>query len=603
MKKLFKSAVSVILCICVMLPVLSLSSFAAKLGQVKNLKATSNTTSISLQWDKVSGASGYRIYIYNSSKGKWIFEKSTSKNTAKISDLTSAKAYKFRVRAYSGTKNKTYGDYSPAILTATIPAQLKNLKASDITSSSLTLTWSKVKRATGYKLYVYDTKTSSWKKIGNAVTTKCTISGLKSGTKYKFKGYAFFNNGTKDFAGKYSSIVTAASKPDKVENLSVMSTTKNSVTLTWSKVSGATQYRVYKYTDGEWERVAKVKTNSCTLSATKEQEKYRVRACIVLSDSTVYGAYSSSIYASSTEGISTDVNTPENLTLSADTAKKKINLSWNASNGATGYEVEVYDYSDSAWKAVGKTEKTTYSYSVSSNDEYYFRVRAYKTVNSKTYYSDYTSPSGITYVSSENPDDLNFLKKYGIIGYMYDFDAQCFYNTEQPPHRLVGFSPIYDVFAPVAICFYETVMFDFTYDNLDWRIQLWKGQYGWCFIGGEAGVYTKKAGTPNILDLYSCASDENMLKMSLVIYHNGKKLFTRPYDYYWWCTGYVFGMDPPALGSIIGASDTSALTMLLRITLKDAEMTRLFCEAVEKAGFKAGADYLVSGNDVVITWN
>ncbi len=123
------------------------------------------------------------------------------------------------------------------------------------------------------------------------------------------------------------------------------------------------------------------------------------------------------------------------------------------------------------------------------------------------------------------------------------------------------------------------------------------------FVGAEAGVYTRPAGL-NVADWYACADDENMRGMSMVVYQNGKKLFTRPYGYYWWCTGYVFGFDLPALGSILwGTPDTSALTMLLRITLKNQEMTKLFCNAAEKKGFAAGKDYIVSGNDVILTWN
>ena len=37
---------------------------------------------------------------------------------------------------------------------------------------------------------------------------------------------------------------------------------------------------------------------------------------------------------------------------------------------------------------------------------------------------------------------------------------------------------------------YLTTSVDFYNDGLDWRIQLWKGQYG-PFGGGEVGVYTK----------------------------------------------------------------------------------------------------------------
>ena len=607
MKKIFASIISILLCLCMLVPTVSLVSFAAKLGQVKNLKATSNeTTSITLKWDSVSGASGYRVYIYSSSKGKWVYEKSVKKNTTTVSDLTSAKAYKFRVRAYKGSENKTFGAYSPSLNTATKPTQVKNLSASGITTTAFTLNWSAVKRATGYRVYVYDVSSSTWKKIGTTSTTKCKISGLSAGGKYKFKACAYFNNGTKDFVGKYSSVLTVASKPAKVTGLTLMASTQNTVTLAWNKVTGATEYQIYKYVNGSWSKIVTTTANSCTLSATTTPANYKVRACVSVSGAMVYGEFSAALSAAASEKTPTKVNVkaPTNLSLANNTEKKCIEIKWSSVSGATGYQIETYDYSNGTWKNVGTSASASYNYPVTTTATYYFRVRAYKTVDSKTYYSDYTPASGIEYTAPGNPNDesLSDLERYGILGYMYDFKEGCFYNTVDAIHRVAGFSPIYDVFGPFAFCFYTTVRIDFTYSGHDWRIQLWKGQYGPCFVGGEAGVYTRKAGM-DIADYYVCASNENMLQMSMVVYQNGRKLFTRPYGYYWWCTGYVFGLCPTALGSIVGAAQTDDLTMLLRITFKSPTMTALFCEAAEKEGFKPGTTYVVSGNDVILTWN
>lgn len=527
MKKSFKSLLSIILCVCMLVPTFVFTSSAASLGQVTNLKASENTSSsIKLTWSAVSGAKGYRVYLFNSKDGKWEFEKSTASTSTTISDLTSAKSYKFRVRAYKGTTTKTYGDYSAAVATATAPVKVKNLAASSIKTTSLNLSWSAVSRATGYRIYVYDNNKAAWAKVGSTTKTSTSITGLTPSVKYKFKVRAFYNNGTKDYDGAYSDVLTVAAK----------------------------------------------------------KEAYTVPA------------------------------TPTNLKVKADTSNKRINISWTASEGATGYQVEYYDFGTGEWKAVALTAKTSYKYSVKYTGEYRFRVSAYVTANGRNYYSAPTASKSAEYTASGDPTDesLSTLERFGILGYMYDADAGCFYNTVDAVHRVAGFSPVYDIFGPVAICFYDTVRLDLTYNKLDWRIQLWKGQYGWCFIGGEAGVYTRRAGSVNVADFYACASDSNMLKMSMVIYNYGQKLFTRPYGYYWWCTGYVFGVNPGALGSVVGSPDTSALKMILRITLKDKTMTDLFVKALQKENFKNGSNYLnsdsyrrayiVSGNEVFLKW-
>lgn len=606
MNKFVKSTVSVIMCLCMLIPMFAFFSSAAGVAQVKNLKSTAYTSSsITLEWDKISGVRGYKVYSYNSSQKKWVHEKTTAKTTLTVSDLTSAKSYKFRVRAFKGTDSITYGAYSATLTTSTAPAQVKGLTASGNTTSSLTLSWKAVKRATGYRAYVFDSKTSTWKKMGATTATSCKVSGLTAGQQYKFKVNAYYNNGSKDFVGSYSSILTSAAKPAKVKGLTAIGTTQTTVTLTWNKVSGANKYQVYRFVNNEWSRVTTTSKTSCTVSANSKTVQYKVRACVSLSDKNLYGAFSDVVKASASK---TPLNpkapkAPTNLNLSVDTNKKCINLSWSGVKGVNGYQVEAYDYGSGSWEKVALTSDTSYSYPVNNTAAYYFRVRSYVIYNSKTYYSDYTPAAGIEYTAPGNPDDesLSDLERYGILGYMYDPKENCFYNTVDAIHRVAGFTPIYDAAAPFVVIWYSTVRFDFNYNNLDWRIQLWKGQYGWCFIGGEAGVYTKEEDF-NVAGLYACASDENMLQMSMAVYHNGKKLFTRPYGYYWWCTGYVFGVEPGAMGSIVGKPDTSSLTMLLRITLKDAIMTKAFCRAIEKEGFKPVSDYIVSGNDVILTW-
>ncbi len=80
-------------------------------------------------------------------------------------------------------------------------------------------------------------------------------------------------------------------------------------------------------------------------------------------------------------------------------------------------------------------------------------------------------------------------------------------------------------------------------------IQLWKGQYGWVFVGAEIGVYTTdQFKTAQIdeaaINHYNCADKSDWLNMSMDIYWDSNKngnyerIFSRPYTKYWWCTGF-----------------------------------------------------------------
>ncbi len=59
----------------------------AKLKAPDDIKTTATANSITLQWDKVSGADGYRIYMYDSTQKKYVKYKSVSGTKCTVSNL------------------------------------------------------------------------------------------------------------------------------------------------------------------------------------------------------------------------------------------------------------------------------------------------------------------------------------------------------------------------------------------------------------------------------------------------------------------------------------------------------------------------------------
>lgn len=188
-----------------------------------------------------------------------------------------------------------------------------------------------------------------------------------------------------------------------------------------------------------------------------------------------------------------------------------------------------------------------------------------------------------------------------IMSYMVSKDGY-YYTDGDPWQRNFGFNSLYDLMAPLAFMWYDTVRVKFNYDDLDWMIQLWKGQYGFAFIGAEIGVYTKEPGREE--NHYDCAADENMLGMTMTLFHYDKKLFTRPHGRYWWMTGFV----PGVLDS--RTSPRSELTLVGSIDFKSEEMAILFADGLRNAGFEQttfilkskSESYRISGKTVEICW-
>ncbi len=186
--------------------------------------------------------------------------------------------------------------FSAVSLTATAAAlpKVTSVKAYNIDDDEINLKWKKVKGADGYQVKIYSK--GEWKAVGLTKKTNFEVDDRKSATNYKFKVRAYEVVGGKRVYGKYSSVITAATEPDEVENLKVSSKTKTSVTLKWSKVPRASRYQVYLYdsAEGKYVRQVTVKKNTATVKELKAGKtyKFKVRAYFSGTAGKEYGDYS-----------------------------------------------------------------------------------------------------------------------------------------------------------------------------------------------------------------------------------------------------------------------------------------------------------------------
>ena len=162
------------------------------------------------------------------------------------------------------------------------------------------------------------------------------------------------------------------------------------------------------------------------------------------------------------------------------------------------------------------------------------------------------------------PDELKEI--VGMFGYEYDEEEDIFVTHLNPWQRQFGFADIYDDAAAYASMWYMTLKIDFEYNDLLWRLQWWKGQYG-ILEGAELGVYTKKPENKDF-PFYKCAEDENLLSMYFEYYQNASQYntgvphFTRREQEHWWLTGFKFGVCNPTKNvikaTLIALDDTMA---------------------------------------------
>lgn len=92
-------------------------------AKVTGLKANANSqTAGTLTWKKIAGATGYRVYVYNTSTKKYTKVTTLSGNTktsCKVTGLKAGTSYKYKVRAYRKADGRTYWGTSSAAVTLT----------------------------------------------------------------------------------------------------------------------------------------------------------------------------------------------------------------------------------------------------------------------------------------------------------------------------------------------------------------------------------------------------------------------------------------------------------------------------------------------------
>ncbi len=296
-------------------------------------------------------------------------------------------------------------DSQGASATKTIKVTVKlnkvsNVKATASTYNSNKITWSKLTGADGYEIYRATSKIGTYKlvkTITNGSTVSYTNTSLKTGNTYYYKVRAYkIVNGEKNY-GEFSSVSYAKPVLSIPSNVKVVSASYNSNKITWNKVTGASGYEVMRATSktGTYKTVKTI-TSGSTLSYTNTSLKtgstyyYKVRAYRTVDGKKVYSRYSSIVSSKPV------LNTPS-ITLTA--GSKKATVKWSKVSGANGYEIyrttsKTGKYSKV--KTVIKSSTVSYTNSnLTKRKTYYYKVRAYRTINGKKVYSSYSTVKSV----------------------------------------------------------------------------------------------------------------------------------------------------------------------------------------------------------------
>lgn len=234
------------------------------------------------------------------------------------------------------------------------------VKAANL-EKSIKITWAKVKGAKKYKVY-----------RGNKVvktTAKASFKDLSvvAGKKYTYKVKAV--NGKK--TSKASKAVTITRM-----NYTIIKTVTNndgSVSLTWTKRSGANQYKLYRKTSGKYSLLKKVTATSYTDKSVVSDTKYTYKVVC-------YNTKTKTKSQDSTPKAITYLDKVTGVYARESVDAKSVAVKWNAVKGAASYNVYRIKAGDSAYTKLASTTSTSYTDTkVSGNPTaYMYKIDAVK---------------------------------------------------------------------------------------------------------------------------------------------------------------------------------------------------------------------------------
>lgn len=185
------------------------------------------------------------------------------------------------------------------------PVTVAGLKTAVASYQALKLNWSAVNDVNGYEVSRYVNNTIGYKTIktidSESVLT-FTNTGLLTGTAYYYKVRAYKIIDGKTFYGGWSAIGKGIPYLGKTA-IAKITAKKKALTLTWTKVAGASGYQIYRSTKktGSYKLVKTIgKQGIVSWKNSKLKKKktywYKVRAYRVVSGKKVYGSFSTVKY-------------------------------------------------------------------------------------------------------------------------------------------------------------------------------------------------------------------------------------------------------------------------------------------------------------------
>lgn len=308
----------------------AIKSCAAKCAQpVVTLKIDAASGKPQLSWKTITGAVGYKISRAESANGTFTVLAECRKELS-FTDTSAKpeKAYWYKVCAVASNKAQNSVDSAVKMISATLAKPVVTFGV-DSVSGKPSLTWKAVPGAVEYQIYRSTSATKSYKSVGTTTGLRYNDTSAAVGKGYYYKVIAIGANSKSAYSDYKKLTVNCAQ--------AVISATADASSgkpvVSWSKVSGAKKYEVYRATakNGTYTKMKTVTAVSYQDTTAQVGTTYYYKVRAVASKSTYNGVYSE------IKSCTAKCAKPA-VALKIDGTGKPV-LSWSAVSGAVSYEI------------------------------------------------------------------------------------------------------------------------------------------------------------------------------------------------------------------------------------------------------------------------
>ncbi|HOD15763.1 MAG TPA: hypothetical protein PK307_00160 [Spirochaetota bacterium] len=300
------------------------------------------TDKVTVTWDAVAGATYYQVFRCDTEDGT--YEQISGDETETTYDDTDITLlpnvdYYYKVRALNAETESELSDFAAGKLGLEPLDAPLNVTATDGThTDKIVVSWDAVTNATYYRVYRSTAFDGTYDLIsGDETAASYEDTAMTPARDYCYKVKAFNDDQESEYS-EYSTGMAGLAAP--LDVAASDATYKDHIAVTWSAVTGADYYRVYRSatSGGTYDLISGDETGTSyndddgSLVASTDYF-YKVRA--------FYGTVESSLsaYDAGSMGAFVTPNPPVNVAATQGTYEDRVTITWNASEGADYYNV------------------------------------------------------------------------------------------------------------------------------------------------------------------------------------------------------------------------------------------------------------------------